>query len=57
MRIISQEPDTERVRLDSEAAVLYWTSRFNVSRDELEEAVDIVGNSISAVAAYLNIAG
>jgi hypothetical protein len=44
-----------RVSLADEAAIRYWTARLGVSRDELEEAVETVGDSIAAVAAYLNI--
>lgn len=46
--------DGDRVTLDNEAAILYWTCRFDVSPEELAEAVDVVGNSVDAVAAYLN---
>lgn len=48
-----QEPD--RVTLGEEASILYWTYRFDVSREELEEAVETVGDSAAAVAAYLNV--
>lgn len=48
-----QEPD--RVALGDESSILYWTSRFDVSREELEEAVETVGDSPAAVAAYLNV--
>lgn len=48
-----QEPD--RVMLGDETSILYWTYRFDVSREELEEAVETVGDSAAAVAAYLNI--
>ncbi|MEC3910166.1 DUF3606 domain-containing protein [Sphingobium sp. CR2-8] len=50
-----QDRDADRVDLNSEAAILYWTYRFDVSPEELAEAVDIVGDSIDAVAAYLNM--
>ncbi|MBJ7377529.1 MULTISPECIES: DUF3606 domain-containing protein [Sphingobium] len=46
--------EADRVTLDNEAAILYWTSRFDVSPEELAEAVDVVGDSVDAVAAYLN---
>lgn len=46
--------DADRVIVDNEAAILYWTYRFDVSPEELAEAVDVVGDSIDAVAAYLN---
>ncbi|GAY24675.1 DUF3606 domain-containing protein [Sphingobium fuliginis] len=32
----------------------YWTNRFGASKEQLEEAVEAVGNSVDAVAAYLN---
>lgn len=54
--MISEEPDSDRVELNSEASLLYWTYHFNVSREELEEAVDSVGDSAAAIAAYLNVA-
>jgi hypothetical protein len=47
-------PDASHVSLEDGDAVDYWTSRFDVSREELEEAVDTVGDSVDAVAAYLN---
>ncbi|WP_298399570.1 DUF3606 domain-containing protein [Sphingobium sp.] len=51
---MSDEQDAGNVMLNSEAAILYWTDRFGIDRDALEEAVDIVGDSVAAVAAYLN---
>lgn len=48
-----EEPD--RIMIENETAVLYWTYRFDVGRDELCEAVDAVGDSPAAVAAYLNV--
>lgn len=48
------DQDVGRVALDSDAAVLYWTRHFDVSPGELEEAIEIVGDSVDAVAAYLN---
>jgi hypothetical protein len=33
--------------------VAYWTGKFGVSRDRLQEAVDAVGNSADAIKAYL----
>jgi hypothetical protein len=47
-------PEASHVALEDADAVDYWTSRFDVSREELEEAVDTVGDSVDAVAAYLN---
>jgi len=48
------EQDT-RISLSDDAAIEYWTARLGVSREELEEAVDTVGDSIAAVSAYLNV--
>lgn len=33
--------------------VEYWTNRFGVSRERLQQAVDAVGNSVDRVAEYL----
>ncbi|MBJ7444134.1 MAG: DUF3606 domain-containing protein [Sphingobium sp.] len=49
-------PEASHVCLDDADAIDYWTRRFDVSREELEEAVDTVGDSVDAVAAYLNTA-
>jgi hypothetical protein len=49
--------DDDRVALECDAVILYWTCRFGVTRDELEEAIEMVGDDAGAVAAYLNIAG
>ena len=47
--------DLTYVSLEREEDRLYWTNRFNVSGDELAEAVETVGNEVDAVAAYLNV--
>ncbi|EAT09407.1 DUF3606 domain-containing protein [Sphingobium sp. 10 DY56-G10] len=47
--------DLTYVSLEREEDRLYWTNRFNVSGDELTEAVETVGNDVDAVAAYLNV--
>ncbi|MFZ2995227.1 DUF3606 domain-containing protein [Sphingobium sp.] len=46
--------DVNRVSLEQDRDVQYWTNRFGVSREELEEAVETVGESVDAVAVYLN---
>lgn len=45
--------DTTRVSLEQDDD-RYWTARFAATREELEEAIDTVGDSVDAVAAYLN---
>ena len=49
------EEAPDRVMLSDEATFRYWVERFRVPRDELEEAVETVGDSPAAVAAYLNV--
>lgn len=45
-----------RVVLATPEELLYWTGRFGVGVEELEEAIDLVGDDPAAIAAYLNIA-
>ncbi|MCB4862833.1 DUF3606 domain-containing protein (plasmid) [Sphingobium sp. SJ10-10] len=46
--------DSSRIALGEDYEVQYWTNRFGASKEQLEEAVEAVGNSVDAVAAYLN---
>lgn len=46
--------DVGRVVLNDPQAMRYWTTRFDLSVEELTEAVDAVGDDVAAVAAYLN---
>lgn len=46
--------DASRVALGEDYEVRYWSERFGVSRDRLEEAVRAVGNGADAVEAYLS---
>ncbi|MFY9349622.1 MAG: DUF3606 domain-containing protein [Sphingobium sp.] len=52
---MNDDQRADRVTIESDASVLYWTYRFNVSLEELEEAIDAVGDSAAAVAAYLKV--
>jgi len=45
--------DSSRVAMGEDYEVAYWTDKFGVSRDRLQEAVDAVGNSANAIKAYL----
>jgi hypothetical protein len=54
-RIMKPDRDVDRVTLNNDTMVRYWTGRFDASPEELEEAIDIVGDSVDAVAAYLNV--
>jgi hypothetical protein len=45
--------DSSRIALGEDYEVRYWTEKFAVSKDRLEEAVRAVGNSVSAVERHL----
>lgn len=45
--------DASRIALGEDYEVAYWTDKFGVSRDRLEQAVKAVGNSASAVERHL----
>ncbi|WP_066702991.1 DUF3606 domain-containing protein [Sphingobium amiense] len=46
----------DHIGIEDEVHLSYWTGRLGVSREELEEAVDAVGDAPEAVAAYLGVA-
>lgn len=45
--------DASRISMSEDYEVRYWTEKFGVSRDQLERAVNEVGNSADRVAEYL----
>lgn len=45
--------DSSRVAMGEDYEVDYWTSKFGVSREALQRAVDAVGNSADAVERHL----
>jgi hypothetical protein len=44
-----EQPDRSQVWLTKSDDVDYWTRRFGVSREQLEDAINVVGNSVEAV--------
>ena len=46
--------DSSRIAMGEEYEVAYWINKFGVTREQLQEAVNTVGNSTSAVQRYLN---
>jgi hypothetical protein len=46
--------DANRIALNEDYEVQYWTNRFGVSKERLEAAVEKVGVSVDAVAKELN---
>jgi hypothetical protein len=47
------ESDRSRISLQQRHEVEYWTKRFGVSREQLEEAVNAVGHAVDAVERHL----
>jgi len=45
--------DASRIAMGEEYEVAYWTKKFGVSRDRLQQAVDAVGNGADAVERHL----
>jgi Protein of unknown function (DUF3606) len=45
--------DSSRVAMGEDYEVRYWTEKFGVSREELQNAVDAVGNGADAVEQHL----
>ena len=45
--------DSSRIAMGEDYEVEHWTGKFGVSRDELQKAVDAVGNGADAVEAHL----
>ena len=45
--------DASRIAMGEDYEVAYWTKRFGVSRDRLQQAVDAVGNGADAVERHL----
>ncbi len=45
--------DLKHVELKTDLEVQYWSKRLQASRQQLEDAVDKVGGSVSAVTDYL----
>jgi len=46
--------DSSRIAMGEDYEVDYWTTKFGVSRDRLQQAVDAVGNGADAVEKHLN---
>ena len=48
-------PDRSKLNINDEYEVRHWTKRFGVTKAELQEAVDKVGNSVAAVKKQLGM--
>lgn len=47
-------PDRDRINVNEDYELQYWSEKFNVSRDILKDAVKAVGTSVKEVQEYLN---
>jgi len=47
------EPDRSRIAMSEKHEVTYWTKKFRVSEDTLQDAVNSVGTSAQKVADFL----
>ena len=52
-----ERPDRSKISMQQAHEVKYWTHAFNVTREELQAAVDKVGNSAATVRKQLRLAG
>jgi 3-oxoacyl-[acyl-carrier-protein] synthase III len=43
------QPDRSKINMHEDHEVKYWTKELGVTREQLQKAVDKVGNSASAV--------
>lgn len=43
------QPDRSKINMHEQHEVSYWTKHLKVSKEELQKAVDKVGNSAAAV--------
>ena len=50
-----EQPDRSKINMNEPYEVKYWTHALGVSRDDLQRAVDKVGNSAATVRKELGI--
>ena len=50
-----ETPDRSKINIHQPHEVHYWTKHLNVSKEELQKAIDKVGNSAAAVRKQLGI--
>ncbi len=52
-KTLKSAQDRSRIALGEDYEVAYWTKKFGVSREKLQEAVDAAGNTVTAVEKHL----
>jgi hypothetical protein len=50
-----EQPDRSKINMNQNHEVRYWTRHLNVSKEELQRAVDKVGNSAAAIRKELGV--
>jgi hypothetical protein len=50
---ITGDAESKQIDTDKSVDVEFWSTKFDVSTDQLKEAVRVAGNSADAVEAYL----
>jgi len=53
---IREQPDRSKINMNKIHEVRYWTKHLNVSKEELQKAIEKVGNSAAAVRKELAVA-
>lgn len=43
------QPDRSKINMNEDYEVKYWIRHFGITQDQLQRAVDKVGNSVAAV--------
>jgi len=51
------QPDRSKINMSEDHEIKYWTHALGVSREDLQKAVDKVGNSAAAVRKELGVTG
>ena len=51
------QPDRSKINMQEDYEVKHWTKALGVSREQLQKAVDKVGNSAAAVRKELGLLG
>ena len=50
-----EQPDRSKINMSEDFEVKYWSKALGVSKDELQRAVDKVGNAAAAVRKELGV--
>ena len=53
-RTLRSPQDASKISLSEDYEVAYWTKKFDITADELRNAVNAVGNGADAVEKHLN---